>query len=149
MPDMNATEAGGFLTVTFEVADTLIGIDSSCVEEIVRVPPITPVRGAEEHVLGIVNLRGRIITVVDVSARLGLGPAEIGDEARILVTVVKGESIGALVPRLSDVIEAEHSGMRRISGDIKGVSSGYFLGVFENSGRLTALLDPEKALSAV
>jgi purine-binding chemotaxis protein CheW len=145
---MEDSAEGSFMAVTFEAADTSIGIDAASVEEIVRVPPITPVRGAGAHVLGIVNLRGRIITVVDVSARLGLGTAPIGDEARILVTTTKGESIGALVPRLSDVLEAERSDIRRIAGDIKGASGDFFVGVFEKSGRLTALLDPEKALSA-
>jgi purine-binding chemotaxis protein CheW len=136
------------MAVTFEASDTVIGMDASCVEEIVRVPPITPVRGAADHVLGIINLRGRIVTVIDISARLGFGAAAVGDEARILVTTVGGESIGALVPRLADVLEAERSEIRRIAGDIKGASGELFLGVFEKGGRLAALLDTDKALSA-
>jgi purine-binding chemotaxis protein CheW len=145
---MDETEERTFMVVTFEVADTMIGIDAAYVEEIVRVPQVTPVRGADSHVLGIVNLRGRIITVVDVSARLGLGAVEIGDDTRILVTTIKGESVGALVPRLSDVLEAERPDIRRLSGDVKGVSRDFFIGVFEKAGRLTVLLDPEKAFSA-
>ncbi|MDA8427618.1 MAG: chemotaxis protein CheW [Treponema sp.] len=145
---MGETTEGGesFMAVTFEIADTVIGIDAGLVEEIVRVPAVTPVRGAEAHVLGIVNLRGRIVTVLDVSMRLGLGPAAAGDEARILVTTTKGESIGALVPRLADVLEADRSEMRRLPGDLKGAKEDFFVGVFEKAGRLVALLDPEKAL---
>jgi purine-binding chemotaxis protein CheW len=145
---MNGTKTGegAFMAVTFEVADTVIGVDARHVEEIVRVPSITPVRGARNYELGIVNLRGRIITVIDMSARLGLGAAAVGNDARILVTSTQDESVGILVPKLSDVVEADHSDIRRLAGEVRGVKDDYFVGVFEKAGRLTVLLDPEKAL---
>lgn len=145
---MEKRDEGDLVIVTFEIGDALIGIDSSIVEEIVRVPPITPVRGSDEYVLGIVNLRGRIITIVDISVRLGLGAVEIDDGTRILVTTVRGEAIGAIVSHLSDVIETTHSTVQRLAGHLKGANEEYFVGIFENAGRLIALLDPTKALGA-
>lgn len=146
--DDETQNAEGFMAVTFEIGDTVIGIDAACVEEIVRIPRVTPVRGAGAAVLGIVNLRGRILTVIDVSLLLGLGPTEPGEHSRILVVQAGGESVGALVPVLSDVVEAERSELRRLSGEVAGADAGHFLGMFEKGGRIVALLDPEKALAA-
>jgi len=137
-----------FLVVTFQIQDALFGINSIQVEEIVRIPPITFVPGAPSYVLGIVNLRGRILTVLDVSDRLGLGKTEMGEETRILVVSVNGESFGAVVPKLSDVVEAQQGEIKQMGRGIKGVAADHFLGLFERGDRLIALLDPHKTLMA-
>jgi purine-binding chemotaxis protein CheW len=137
-----------FMAAVFEAGESLFGIDSARIEEIVRVPAITPVRGSSDYVLGIANLRGRIVTVLDVSARLGLGAAGIGEDARILVASSGGESIGILVRRLRDVMEVERSDLRALAGEVGAAREDLFLGVFDAQGRMTALLDPDKILEA-
>ena len=67
---------------------------------------LTPVRHAPDYVAGIRNLRGRIITVIDLCVRLGLGAVEIGPESRILIADWKGEPVGLLVDRVADAIDA-------------------------------------------
>lgn len=146
--EIEAEKTEDFMAVTFEIGDALIGIDASCVEEIVSIPRVTPVRGAGVAVLGIINLRGRILTLIDVSVVLGFNPTEPNEGSRVLVVRARGESLGVLVPLLSDVIEAERRELRIISGEIAGVDTGLFLGMFEKAGRVVALMDPEKALTA-
>ena len=68
---------------------------------------LTPVRHAPDYVAGIRNLRGRIITVIDLCVRLGLGSVEIGPESRILIADWKGEPVGLLVRRVADAIAIE------------------------------------------
>ena len=145
---MDEAADNDFLVVTFSIQDSLIGIRSSEVEEIVRIPPITHVPNAPPYVLGIVNLRGRILTILDISNRLGLGVTAAGDDSRILIVTVKGESMGVLVPQLSDVVEIGKDEIKPMSGSVLGVSADHFLGLFEKDDRLIALLDPEATLMA-
>jgi len=145
---MDEAADNDFLVVTFSIQDSLIGIRSSEVEEIVRIPPITHVPNAPPYVLGIVNLRGRILTILDISNRLGLGVTAAGDDSRILIVTVKGESMGVLVPQLSDVVEIGKDEIKPMSGSVLGASADHFLGLFEKDDRLIALLDPEATLMA-
>jgi len=142
----------GLMAALFEAGGGLFALDTSRIEEIARAPAITPVRGSGDAVLGIANLRGRIITVLDATALLGLGRAAAGDDARILVTASGGESVGVLVERLRDVAEVERSSLRALSaGTARGgraVREDLFLGAFEAQGRTAALLDPDKVLAA-
>ena len=70
-------------------------IDATLIQEVVMVGELTPVRHAPDYVAGIRNLRGRIITVIDLCVRLGLGSVEIGPESRILIADWKGEPVGS------------------------------------------------------
>src|SRR3954447_8460328 len=74
------------LTATFHLGDGegVFGIDATLIQEVVMVGELTPVRHAPEYVAGIRNLRGRIITVIDLCVRLDLGNVEVGPESRIL-----------------------------------------------------------------
>jgi purine-binding chemotaxis protein CheW len=134
-----------FMAAVFETGGGTFAIGSSRIEEIARVPAITPVRGAGKAVLGIANLRGRIITVLDAAAILGFGRGAAGEGARILVADGGGESIGLLVEGLRDVVEVERSTLRVFSG---GSGEDRFLGAFESQGRTAVLLDPDKVLAA-
>jgi Chemotaxis signal transduction protein len=143
------------LAAVFEAGGALIAIDSSRVETIARVPRVTAVRGASAQVLGIANLRGRIITVLDAGKLLGLVPsardgeaAPIGEDARILVAEIGGESIGVLVERVRDVVEVDSDAVQRSSREGGAAQGELFAGIFEAQGKTIALLDLDKALSA-
>jgi purine-binding chemotaxis protein CheW len=92
-------------------------------------------------VAGIRNLRGRIITVIDLSVRLGLGYVEIGPESRILIADWKGEPVGLLVDRVADAIEVEAGALEPAPPNLHGVQMQKLLGVFRSGERLAALLD--------
>ena len=146
--DEETKTAETLLAVVFEAGGSLFAIDSSRVEEIARLPRITAVRGAEEQVLGIANLRGRIITVLDAAMLLGFGPTPLGEEARILVANQVGESIGLVVERLRDVVEVEQEGLHLISCEGASPRAELYLGAFEEGGRTVALLAPDRILEA-
>lgn len=142
---MNAGDP--FMAVTCEISGALVGIDSAHVEEIVRLVPITPVHGAPAWVLGIVNLRGRIVTVLDLAQKMGHGITGISEDTRIVIVRAGGESVGLLVPKLADVVEVDPRLVKVVAGDSRGAHALY-LGLFEHDGQLLGVLDLAKTVQA-
>src|SRR5690606_10089031 len=95
--------------VVFELGDEKYGIAISTVREIIRMPTVTQVPGAPEHVRGVINLRGRVIPVVDLRTRFRLPAVELTADTRVLVVDILGENIGVVVDAVTEV--------RRISTD--------------------------------
>ena len=88
--------------ITFSLQDTLFGIDILNIREIVPVTQITPVQQAPDLVRGLVNLRGQVLTVLDISILMGLKPLQSGSDSHIIV--FKHRNTGFLVDRIGDVI---------------------------------------------
>jgi len=130
------------LISTFELgSEGVFGIDATLIQEVVMVGEITPVRHAAEYVAGIRNLRGRIITVIDLGVRLGLGAVEVAPESRILIADWKGEPVGLLVDRVADAVALEPDGLEPAPPNLHGVQMQKLRGVFRSGNRLAALLD--------
>jgi purine-binding chemotaxis protein CheW len=131
------------LTATFFLRnDLLFGINAILIQEMVMVGELTTVRHAPDFVAGIRNLRGRIITVIDLAVRLGIGSVEIGPDSRILIADWKGEPVGLLVDRVSDPIALAPDDLEPAPSNLNGVQMQKLLGVFRSGERLAALLDP-------
>jgi len=139
----NPETAEDLLTATFQLGgdDGIFGIEATLIQEVVMVGELTPVRHAPSYVAGIRNLRGRIITVIDLCVRLGLGAVTIGPESRILIADWKGEPVGLLVDRVADAIAVEAGGLEPAPPNLHGVQMQKLLGVFRSGERLAALLD--------
>jgi len=145
----NAELEEELLIATFALgSDGVFGIDATLIQEVVMVGEITPVRHASDFVAGIRNLRGRIITVIDLGVRLGLRPVEIGSESRILIADWNGEPVGLLVDRVADAIALEAGGLEAAPPNLHGVQMQRLRGVFRSGERLAALLDLTAVLGA-
>jgi purine-binding chemotaxis protein CheW len=116
------------------------------VQEIVRVPEITRVPHAQPGVEGVINLRGRVLPVVDLAARLGLGITERARSARVVVVDGGTESIGLLVDGVSEVLRVSASDVEPPSPTTTGGGPTAVLGVAKLGERLVLLLDLEAAL---
>jgi purine-binding chemotaxis protein CheW len=138
------------LVATFQLGsgDGVFGIDATLIQEVVMVGELTPVRHAPDYVAGIRNLRGRIITVIDLCVRLGLGFVEIGADSRVLIADWKGEPVGLLVDRVADAVEVESGTLDPTPPNVNGVQMQNLLGVFRSGERLAALLDLAAVLGA-
>jgi purine-binding chemotaxis protein CheW len=135
------------LIATFLLGDEgIFGIEATLIQEVIMVGEITPVRHAPEYVAGIRNLRGRIITVIDLCVRLGLGSVNRGVESRILIADWKGEPVGLLVDEVGDAIAVEDGDLKPAPQNLHGVQMQKMLGVFQSGSRLAALLDPAAVL---
>ncbi len=134
--------------VCFRIGKETFGVDIFAVREIVRVQEITKVPGAPEFVLGVINLRGRVISVVDLGLHLGLDRTEITASSRILVIQLDGISVGFLVDEATSVIKVSEDAIDSRPEMIGGVKADFLEGVAKLDGRLAILLNLRMVLTA-
>jgi purine-binding chemotaxis protein CheW len=138
---------GTFLASTFYLGDTLLGIDTLRVQEIIKVSDITSVHHGPECVLGVINLRGRIVTVLDLGRQLGFPFVDVSDESRIIIVDWDDEYVGLLVDAISDVITADRDSMMPAPSNVGEAQERFFQGVYRVDEGLIAILDVEEVLS--
>jgi len=131
---------------TFFIGNSRFGIDILMIREINRHLEITPTERAPEYVRGLLNLRGQLVTVIDLGIRLGLGPQEIGPESRCLVLKTSSDLaalhdsgklsddtandvIGLLIDRVGDMVTVEESELEPPPANISGVDSKFLSNV--------------------
>lgn len=136
------------LLLTFKIGDAYYALHTEMVQEVILVKPCTVVRGAPEYVLGILNLRGKIVTVMDLASRIGLGHVKKSDSNRILVFAWKEEQIGLMVDRVIDVISRSSSDICPPPTNIDEKTGLFYEGVYQEKDRLVTLLKLEKILIA-
>jgi len=132
---------------TFYIGDALYGIDILNIQEINRNMDITWVPQAKEYVKGVLNLRGQIVTIIDLGKKLGLSPASMEKENRNIIINSQDEYIGFLVDQISDVLPADPSRIEPAPANISGVQGKYFKGVFKTESSLIGILDIDSVLS--
>jgi purine-binding chemotaxis protein CheW len=141
-----AIRDGSVELATFYVGEALCGMDILNIQEINKLMEMTSVPQAPDYVMGILNLRGQIVTVIDLGKRLGLATLEIDEVSRNIIVNSRGEHIGLLVSRIGDVVEANWEKVERPPANIGGVQGAFFKGVFKTENRLIGILDVEKVL---
>jgi purine-binding chemotaxis protein CheW len=134
------------LLATFFVREALCALDAAGVQEVIRLGPMTPVSYAPEEVLGIVNLRGKIVTIVDLGLRLGFAKAVAGSESRIFIVEDGNEFIGLLVDRVDEVVEVERDQWQAPPANANWAQARFFQGVCRSRGRVITLLDASQIL---
>jgi purine-binding chemotaxis protein CheW len=95
--------------VTFQTDGRAFGIDVSAVREIRGWQQTTPLPNASDHILGVINLRGAIVPVIDLRQRLGLGPTEISRASVVIVTDIGDRLIGVLADSVSDIVDVSET----------------------------------------
>lgn len=141
------SEGDAILHTTFYVRDVYCALPTAEVQEVIRPGQITPVPLGPAHVVGILNLRGKIVTVIDLARRLDLGETLRGDETRALILEHRGEFVGLLVDAISDVQEIRREAIAPPPGNLRGTQGRYFDGVHENGEKLLAVLSVDEVLS--
>ncbi len=142
-----ATGRGMVELATFYVGEALCGMDLLNIQEINKLMEMTSVPQAPEYVLGILNLRGQIITVIDMADKLGLPSTPKNSSSRNIIVNSKDEYIGFLVSQISDVEKAHWDKVEPPPANIGGVQGNFFKGVFKTKKRLIGILDVEKVLA--
>jgi len=135
--------------VTFNLGKEEYGVEIECVQEIIRATDITPVPGAPAHVRGVINLRGKIIPVVDLRMRFNLPAVEAGDGQRIMVVELREKRIGMLVDGVSQVIKVPSGVVETLPEEATSVNENYISGVGKLDSRLIIILDLNKSLLLV
>jgi purine-binding chemotaxis protein CheW len=127
--------------VVFELGDERYGLDIATVYEIIRHQPITAVPQAPAFVEGVINLRGRIIPVVDLRDRFGMASGELTKASRIVVCEAAGTRVGLVVDGVSEVLMVSGDAIEATPDVAAGSDSGYLRGIAKLGERLIILLD--------
>jgi purine-binding chemotaxis protein CheW len=132
--------------VGFRIGNETYGVRISAVREIVRVPEITSVPNAPEAIEGVINLRGKIIPVMDLRKRFGQADVQHDKKSRILVVELENRLLGLIVNSASEVLKIPPSEIETPASILTEGESGYVTGVGKLRGRLIILLDIAKLL---
>jgi purine-binding chemotaxis protein CheW len=133
--------------VTFRLEHEIYGVNVMQVKEVLRYSEIAPVPGAPSFVLGIIHLRGTVVTVMDTCQRFGLPSGEITDATRIMILEVEGHVIGMLVDAVSEVVYLRQSEIEASPNVGNDESSKFIQGVCHKNDILLILVDLDKLLS--
>ena len=133
--------------VTFKLEEETYGINVMQVQEVLRYTEIAPVPGAPSYVLGIINLRGNVVTVIDTRARFGLMGAEVTDNSRIVIIEADKPVIGILVDSVAEVVYLRSSEIDSAPNIGTEESAKFIQGVSNRDGELLILVDLNKLLN--
>ncbi len=131
---------------TFTLADLVFGVEVMNVQEVLRFQPMTRVPLASATVRGLINLRGQIVTAIDVRARLGFSTLSDAHEPMNVVLCTKDGVVSLLVDQIGDVLEVEPSTFERPPTTLPAVLRDVVRGVYKLEHGLLLLLDVERVV---
>ena len=133
--------------VAFSLGSETYGVDISQVGEIIPIQKIVPVPRAPEFVEGIINLRGKVIPVLDLRKHFGFEKKERDEEQKIVLAESHGESIGVIVDSVSSVLRIQEDSIEPPASVIKGEGVDYIAGICKMNSSLIVLLDLTRIIS--
>lgn len=141
------TSDESFQCVTFTLEGEIYGINVMQVQEVLRETEVAPVPGAPSYVIGIINLRGNVVSVIDARTRFGLIAKENDDLTRIIVIEADSNTIGILVDSVAEVVDISRSEIEVAPNVGNDETSKYIDGVVSRGEELLILVDLNKLLS--
>ncbi len=140
------SRAGKYLT--FSLANQEYGVEILKVREIIGMVPITTVPRTPEFVKGVINLRGKVIPVVDLRLKFGMESIEQTDETCIIVVDVLGIEMGVIVDRVSEVLDIAEENIEDTPSFGTNVNTDFILGMGKKDSQVAILLDISAVLSS-
>jgi purine-binding chemotaxis protein CheW len=132
---------------TFLVAGLLCGIDAERVQEVLRDQPFTPVPLAPPSVLGLLNLRGNIVTAIDARCRLGMGHAPEGSGRTHMIVRSADETVSLVVDTEKEILDVDPARFETTPDTVPESLSRMLAGVYQLDGYLLAILDSDRVVS--
>jgi purine-binding chemotaxis protein CheW len=132
--------------VGFRVGDQAFCIDIRSVLEIRGWTPATPLPEAPPYMTGVVNLRGTVLPIIDLAARLGLPTSEPSDRHAIMVARCGGRTVGLLVEAVSEIVQMDDAALQQTPEMGQGEGAGLIAGIFAVDGGMISLLELDSLL---
>jgi purine-binding chemotaxis protein CheW len=139
-------EKNRLVLISFYLGENLMGLDTLRTQEIIKIEELTPIHRAPAYVLGLINLRGHIVTILDLGRKLGLAPSWIQERNRVIIVGAGDEFIGLLVDRISEVIAVQEKDLQSAPAQIQEVEGRFFRGVCPLETGLVTILDLDEVL---
>jgi purine-binding chemotaxis protein CheW len=134
--------------VTFHVGDVTLGLPIECVQEINRNLELTPIPNAPPTVRGVINLRGEVVTVLDLHRVLGVEPKDKCRTSRNLIIHMDGEKFGLWVDRIADIMAVDPNSLLPSPPNLRLSDSRFVRGVHNHDGQIVVVLLPQEILEA-
>jgi purine-binding chemotaxis protein CheW len=136
-----------FRWVTFRLADEIYGINVMQVQEVLRMTDVAPVPGAPHFVMGIINLRGNVVTVLDTRKLLDLATSDITDSSRIMIIESGKVTVGLLVDSVAEVVNIASSDIDPPPSVGNDEGSRYIQGIYSTEQQILILIDLNKLIN--
>lgn len=130
----------------FSIGDEDYSIPLLMVREVISVPETTPIPKAPKHFLGIMNLRGQVISIVDLRQKLGIKAKEENEDEAVIIVDLQGMNIGIVVDSINKVLAFSTNDIQDMPELQTQVNSDYIIGVFKKEEGLSVLIDIPKCL---
>ena len=140
------SDAGPRQVLSFRLGEETYGVDILAVKEIRGWAPVTRIPQSGEHVLGVLNLRGAIVPVLDLRLRFGLAREEYTATTVTVIVMVNGRQFGVVVDAVSDVVEVSPGDIRPVPDMGTTVDTEYLKGLTSVAERMVLLLDVDRLL---
>ncbi|ALO45226.1 chemotaxis protein CheW [Pseudohongiella spirulinae] len=127
--------------VSFALGEETYAINAATVNEVLRHTEITPVPGSPAFILGIINLRGNVVTVIDARQVFALPPRELSSQSRIIVVEVEDFIVGVLVDRVVAVVDLEEAAIETAPQTGQDASARFIHSVYNEEDELLILVD--------
>ena len=141
-----ASDSDSVELAIFNVADLVCALRSIEVQEIIRVQEITPVHHAPEFVSGVINLRGQIVSIIDMRKKFGCQQDPNRENTRIVIVKMHEESVGLLVDGVHDILIAPSREIEPPPSNISGLNGDFFTGIYKKDDALVAILNIHEIL---
>lgn len=132
--------------VAFKLGKEEYGLDIKHVQSIERINQFTRVPNASVHVKGVINLRGNVTPIIDLTSKLGMGEARLTEQTRVIIIHFGDSQLGFIVDETSDVLNVESESIE-FADSSSSLDSVYFNGIAKIESRLIILLNIEELLS--
>lgn len=134
--------------VCFKVGKEEYGIDILKVQEILTLPKITTLPKATEFILGVIELRGKILPIIDLSKRFGIETGNVAKATRSIVVNIKNKEVGLAIDSVSHVVKVESDEIELPPAIVKGISGRYIVGIAKVDDEFVVILDIDQIFSA-
>jgi purine-binding chemotaxis protein CheW len=134
--------------IIFNLGEEEYAVPITIVEEIVKISNLIKIPQAKTHFAGIMDIRGKIVQMIDLAKRLAIKTRSESTQDRAIVLQIHGKSVGIVVDKVSHVVYLPPSQIDPPPPSVKGISSRYILGVGKKDNRFVILIDIEKILSS-
>jgi purine-binding chemotaxis protein CheW len=134
--------------VCFKIGKEEYGIDILKVQEILNLPKITTLPKATDFILGVIELRSKILPIIDLSKRFGIDTGKATKATRSIVVKIKGKEVGLAIDSVSHVVKIESDDIELPPAIVKGISGRYIVGIAKVGEEFVVILDIDQIFSA-
>ena len=133
--------------VCFKIGSEEYGIDILQVQEILKIPKVTKLPKSSRHILGVIDLRGRVIPIIDLGKRFGI-VADLSNSSRAVVVDIEGKQVGLAIDSVSHVIKVDAGDIEPPPPVVKGISGKYIVGIAKLKTGFVVILDINQIFSS-